>query len=123
MNKIALVVDDTVIMRRLVRRPLEQAGFVVVEATNGQEALDALRSTGACLVVTDWNMPVMSGLELIRSIRRDPQHQFLPIVLVTCDPEPAQLQEARAAGMTCWIGKPVVPAKLVKLALHLCPAA
>jgi two-component system, chemotaxis family, chemotaxis protein CheY len=122
-SRIALVVDDAVVMRRLVRRPLEQAGFEVVEATNGQEALDALRSIPACLVVTDWNMPVMGGIDLIRSIRRHPQHQFVPVVLLTSDPDPAQILEARAAGVTCWVNKPIAPAQLVALALRLCRAA
>jgi CheY-like chemotaxis protein len=83
MPKVALVVDDSMLMRYSVCRFLEERGFAVESATNGSEALDILKRTNADLIVTDLNMPHMSGDELITVLKSKPETAGVPIVIIT----------------------------------------
>lgn len=112
MNKSALVIDDSVTVRKLVGRTLQQAGIEVAEAGNGREALAALKGKAFQLIVVDLNMPVMDGLEFIRALREDPEHKFTPVVFLTTETESRKIEAARAAGATGWIVKPFHPNKL-----------
>lgn len=114
MSNTALVVDDSRSIRMLVSRCLTQAGFVVIEAADGREALGKLKDQSSVqLVITDINMPVMDGLDLIRAIRADARHKFTPVVFLTTESEESKKQEARAAGATAWIIKPFHPDKVM----------
>lgn len=120
-RKTALIIDDTLLMRRLLRRHLEQAGFDVVEAGDGQEGLRRVRETGARVVLTDWNMPVMDGLDVARALRKEAAHRFLPIVILTTDLDAEKQAVARAAGVTACVAKPFDGAEVAALAVRLCP--
>jgi two-component system chemotaxis response regulator CheY len=115
MSRVALVVDDSLTVRKLVSRCLQQAGFEVIEATNGKEALESAQKHPFALIVTDYNMPIMDGLEFVRSARDIEQHKFTPIVFLTTEGDTAKKDEAKAAGVTAWIIKPFSPEKVLSV--------
>lgn len=102
-----LIADDSRVMRQIVSRTLRQAGFDghdVVEATNGREALDVIASEEPDLVLSDWNMPEMSGIELLRALRA--QGTGVPFGFVTSEGSPEMREKAHAAGALFLIAKP-----------------
>jgi two-component system chemotaxis response regulator CheY len=102
-----LVVDDMSTMRRIVKNILKQLGFAnVEEAENGQEGLDKLKAGGFGFVVSDWNMPVMTGIEMLRAIRADAAIKALPVLMVTAEAQQENLVEAVKAGVSNYIVKP-----------------
>lgn len=102
-----LVVDDMVTMRRIVKNILKQLGFGNVdEAENGQEALQKLRADTFGFVVSDWNMPVMTGIDLLRAIRADEKLKTIPVLMVTAEAQQSNLIEAVQAGVSNYIVKP-----------------
>jgi two-component system chemotaxis response regulator CheY len=115
----ALVIDDSRAVRMLIGAILREQGFLVDEAKHGQEGLEALRrDPDIGLVLVDWNMPVMDGLEFIHAVRREAQWNSVRIVMVTTESEIEQLQRAIAAGADEYVMKPFSPEVLVaKLSL------
>lgn len=109
MIRTVLVVDDSATLRRIVESALEAAGWTVWSASHGQQALDELaaRPTAPDLVITDWNMPVLDGLGLLRALRAAPAYAGLPILVLTTDTDDASKEAARQAGATGWLSKPV----------------
>jgi two-component system chemotaxis response regulator CheY len=106
-NMKILVVDDMATMRRIVKNILKQLGFAnVEEAENGQEALQKLREGTFGFVVSDWNMPVMTGIDLLRAIRADEKLKAIPVLMVTAEAQQANLVEAIQAGVSNYIVKP-----------------
>lgn len=104
-----LVVDDSPTMRRIVANTLKRIGFSdLEEAENGQQALILLSGNTFDLIVTDWNMPGMSGLEFIKSVRSDSSNN-LPILMVTTRSEADDVKEALKAGANSYIVKPFTP--------------
>ncbi|MFZ3013901.1 MAG: chemotaxis response regulator CheY [Nitrospira sp.] len=107
LNMKVLVVDDMVTMRRIVKNILKQLGFGNVdEAENGQEALQKLRADTFGFVVSDWNMPVMTGIDMLRAIRADEKLKTLPVLMVTAEAQQSNLIEAVQAGVSNYIVKP-----------------
>ncbi len=106
-NMKILVVDDMVTMRRIVKNILKQLGFPNCdEAENGQEALQKLRGDTYGFVVSDWNMPVMTGIDMLRAIRRDDKLKTIPVLMVTAEAQQSNLIEAVQAGVSNYIVKP-----------------
>ncbi len=106
-NMKILVVDDMVTMRRIVKNILKQLGFAnVEEAENGQEALQKLRADSYGFVVSDWNMPVMTGIDMLRAIRADEKLKTIPVLMVTAEAQQSNLVEAVQAGVSNYIVKP-----------------
>lgn len=102
-----LIVDDFSTMRRIIKNLLSDLGFNnSVEAEDGHSALSVLRQDAVELVVTDWNMPGMSGIELLRAIRADPKFRTLPVLMVTAEAKREQIIEAAQAGVNGYIIKP-----------------
>jgi two-component system chemotaxis response regulator CheY len=102
-----MVVDDMSTMRRIVKNLLKQLGFANVdEAENGQEALIKLRADKFGFVVSDWNMPVMSGIELLRAIRADDGLKAIPVLMVTAEAQKENIIEAVQAGVSNYVVKP-----------------
>jgi two-component system chemotaxis response regulator CheY len=102
-----MVVDDMSTMRRIVKNLLKQLGFANVdEAENGQEALIKLRADKFGFVVSDWNMPVMSGIELLRAIRADEALKAIPVLMVTAEAQKENIIEAVQAGVSNYVVKP-----------------
>ena len=98
-NMKILVVDDMSTMRRIVKNILKQLGFNnLEEAENGQEALTKLKADTYGFVVSDWNMPVMMGIDMLRAIRADEKLKTIPVLMVTAEAQKENLMEAVQAG-------------------------
>ena len=112
----ALVVDDSRAMRRIVGRILDDAGFEVLEAGDGQEALDVLETqeTPPELACVDWNMPVMDGLTFINHVRQRPQWRATTLMMVTTESEQGQIVRALAAGAHEYLIKPFTGEAMVE---------
>jgi two-component system chemotaxis response regulator CheY len=102
-----LVVDDMSTMRRIVKNILKQLGFNnLEEAENGQEALTKLKADNYGFVVSDWNMPVMMGIDMLRAIRADEKLKKIPVLMVTAEAQKENLMEAVQAGVSNYVVKP-----------------
>lgn len=102
-----LVADDFATMRKIIRNILKQIGFDdIVEAEDGQVALQLLKNENIGLVVTDWNMPNMTGLELLQKIRNDPKTANLPVLMVTAEGLKDNVIAAVKAGVNNYVVKP-----------------
>ena len=106
MKKKVMTVDDSRTMREMVSFTLKGAGYDVVEANDGQMALNALTANKVDLVIADLNMPIMDGLALIKELRKLPAYRGIPIVLLTTESDDEKKKEAKLAGATGWITKP-----------------
>ncbi len=108
-----LVVDDFSTMRRIVRNLLKELGFTNVdEAEDGVAALQKLRSGSFDFVVSDWNMPNMTGIELLRAVRAEASLQHLPVLMITAEAKKENIIEAAQAGASGYIVKPFTAATL-----------
>ena len=110
-----LAVDDSVSMRQMVSFTLKGAGYDVVEAGDGVEALDIAREKSVNLVITDVNMPKMDGISLIKELRSLPSYKFTPLLMLTTESSSEKKQQGRAAGATGWIVKPFNPEQLLNM--------
>lgn len=115
----ALVIDDSRAVRMLIGKILSDQGFTVIEAGHGQAGLEQLQAhADVSLVLVDWNMPVMDGLEFIQRVRQIRTWDHVQIVMVTTETESEQVQRALSAGANEYVMKPFTPEVLVaKLAL------
>lgn len=107
MTKKILVVDDSATVRQQVGIALTQAGYSVLEAGDGIEGLAVLEKGGdIAMVICDVNMPRMNGLDMLDSIKRDPRHSKIPVVMLTTEGHPGLVDRAKKAGAKGWIVKP-----------------
>ena len=113
MKKKILIVDDDALIRQLLSLILKSAGYSVVEAVNGKDALDKLNEATIDLIITDLRMPQMDGIELTRKIRTNPDYEHVPVVMLTSDFQGYKRQEGEQAGVNSWISKPFIPQKLI----------
>jgi len=105
-----LVVDDFATMRRIVKGVLKQRGFSkIIEAQDGSDALDMLKKEPVGLIVSDWNMPNMTGLELLKAVKGDDSLKDIPFVMVTAEGMKENVVEAVKAGVNNYIVKPFTP--------------
>lgn len=112
-NMKILIVDDFSTMRRIVKNLLGELGFSnTVEADDGNSALPILKQGGIDFLVTDWNMPGMTGLDLLKNIRTDDKLKTLPVLMVTAESKREQIIEAAQAGVNGYIVKPFTAATL-----------
>ena len=115
-----LVVDDFSTMRRIVKNLLQELGYAnVQEADDGSTALPMLKSGNFDFVITDWNMPQLPGLELLKAVRADPNLKHLPVLMVTAEAKREQIVEAAQAGVSGYVIKPftaqILGEKLAKI--------
>ena len=108
-----LTVDDSTSMRQMVRATLESAGYGVVEAVDGQEALDFARKQSVDLVISDVNMPRMDGIRLVSELRGLSSYRLIPLLLLTTESSQEKKLEGKRAGATGWIVKPFNPTQLL----------
>lgn len=113
MAKKILAVDDSSSVRMLVSNALKNAGYDVLEAANGEDALKVLRSQSVSLIITDINMPRMDGISMIQEARRLPECQFTPIVVLTTEDDGTMKRRAKEAKASGWIIKPFDEDKLL----------
>ncbi|MGA2040587.1 MAG: response regulator [Bryobacteraceae bacterium] len=112
----ALVVDDSRAVRMILSRTLKELGFEVREAANGREALEVIEieKTAVSLVLADWNMPEINGLELLKQLRQKPELSSLVVVMVTTETELDQMAAALEAGANEYVMKPFTKDILVE---------
>lgn len=115
MSKIIMTVDDSATIRQMLSFTLKDAGYEVVEAIDGRDALDRLAEQQIHMLITDLNMPRMDGIELIREVRKDPRHRFIPIIMLTTESQESKKAEGKAAGASGWIVKPFKPQQLLSV--------
>ncbi|HIP93002.1 MAG TPA: response regulator [Desulfurobacteriaceae bacterium] len=108
-----LIVDDMATMRRIIRSILNQLGYQNIdEAEDGRVALQKLKQQKYDFVITDWNMPNMTGIELVQAIRKDPDLKHLPVLMVTAEGKKENVIMALKAGVNNYIVKPFTPETL-----------
>lgn len=114
MEKTVLTVDDSSTIRQMVSFTLREAGYNVIEAIDGKDAIEKLADTKVNMVITDLNMPNLDGIELIKYIRKcNPVHKFIPIIMLTTESQAEKKMEGKQAGATGWIVKPFKPDQLI----------
>jgi two-component system chemotaxis response regulator CheY len=113
MTATILTVDDSASMRQMVSFTLKRAGYTVVEAADGVEALNYARTSTVDLVLTDVNMPNMDGISLVRKLRQLQSYKFVPMLMLTTESGQDKKSLGKAAGATGWLVKPFNPEKLL----------
>ncbi|MBT8440007.1 MAG: response regulator [Gammaproteobacteria bacterium] len=108
-----LAVDDSASMRQMVSFTLKGAGYEVIDAVDGVDALNKAKQQAFNLVITDVNMPNMDGITLIAELRKLPNYKFTPLLMLTTESAPEKKQAGKAAGATGWIVKPFNPDQLL----------
>lgn len=121
MGKLILTVDDSKTMRDMVSFTLKGAGFDVLEAVDGQDALSKVSGKRIDVVLTDINMPNMDGITLVKELRGQADFKATPILMLTTEADEKKRSEGRAAGATGWIVKPFDPDKLLQVINKVCP--
>jgi len=116
-----LAVDDSASLRKMVAFTLKSSGFEVIEAVDGQDAIEKLKGCTVDLVLADQNMPRMDGITLVRHLRSQPQFQTTPILILTTESSDEMKQAGRAAGATGWLVKPFDPHRLVEVIRKVLP--
>jgi two-component system, chemotaxis family, chemotaxis protein CheY len=124
MTMTVMVVDDSVTMVMSLQTTLTMNGFTVETANNGRVALDKLKAgVKPHLILTDINMPVMGGMELIQEVRALPGFRFVPILTLTTESDTAKREESKRLGATGWLVKPVSGDDLIKVIKRVLPKA
>jgi len=124
----ALVVDDSRAIRTILSKTLRELGFEVREAANGIEALEVIQAekTALTLILLDWNMPEMNGLDLLKRLRENPKLSSLVVVMVTAETELDHIAEALEAGANEYVMKPftkdIIVGKLQLAGIQMCGA-
>jgi len=113
MAKRIMTVDDSATVRQMVGFTLRDAGYEVIEAVDGRNALELLAKEPVHMLITDLNMPNLDGVDLIREVRNDPRNRFIPIVMLTTESSESKKQEGKQAGASGWITKPFRPEQLL----------
>ena len=113
MAKTIMTADDSQSIREMVSFTLKEAGYDVVDAQDGQEAMDKISKSHVDMLITDLNMPGLNGIELIKKVRANAQYKFMPIIMLTTESHDELKAEGRAAGATGWIVKPFDPEQLI----------
>jgi two-component system chemotaxis response regulator CheY len=112
-SKTIMTVDDSASVRQMVSFTLRNAGYDVIEAADGQDALSKLNGSPVHMVITDLNMPNLDGIGLICALRAIATDKFIPIVMLTTESQTEKKQEGKTAGATGWIVKPFQPEQLL----------
>ncbi|RLT90452.1 MAG: two-component system response regulator [Alcanivorax sp.] len=114
MAKTIMIVDDSASLRQVVSIALKGAGYEVVEAVNGQDALGKLDGRKINLVVSDVNMPVMDGISFVKEMKKMPSYKFTPVIMLTTEGSDDKKKEGQLAGAKAWIVKPFQPDQMLK---------
>ncbi len=122
MSKTILIVDDSASLRQVVNIALSSAGYEVIEACDGVDALSKLDGRKVHLIISDVNMPNMDGIELVRQVKNKADYKFTPIIMLTTESQAEKKAEGQAAGARAWVVKPFQPAQMLAAVAKLMPA-
>jgi two-component system chemotaxis response regulator CheY len=114
MAKTILIVDDSASLRQVVRIALTGAGYDVIEASDGKDALGKLTGQKVHLIISDVNMPNMDGITLVKEIKKNAQYKFTPIIMLTTEGSDDKKREGQAAGAKAWVIKPFQPQQMLE---------
>lgn len=113
MAKTIMVVDDSASLRQVVSIALSGAGYEVIEACDGKDALGKLDGKKINLIVSDVNMPVMDGISMVKEIKQMPKYKFVPIIMLTTESKDEMKQAGKEAGVRAWVVKPFKPEQML----------
>lgn len=122
MTKSVLIVDDSASIRQVVSLTLKGAGFEVIEACDGQDALDKLSGQRVHLMISDVNMPNMDGLTFLKEVKTRPEYKFTPVIMLTTESGEDKKNVGREAGAKAWMVKPFQPEQMLAAVNKLVPA-
>lgn len=114
MSKTILIVDDSASLRQVVNIVLTRAGYHVLEAGEGQQALEHLNGQKIHLIISDVNMPVMDGITFVKEVKKLPNYKFTPIIMLTTEDQEAKKREGQLAGAKAWMVKPFQPEQMLQ---------
>jgi two-component system chemotaxis response regulator CheY len=113
MGKLIMIVDDSASLRQVVAIALKGAGYDVIEAIDGKDALSKLTGQKVHLIVSDVNMPNMDGITMVREIKKLPNYKFTPIMMLTTESDTSKKMAGKEAGAKAWLVKPFQPPTLL----------
>ncbi len=113
MSKTILIVDDSASIRQVVNIALTGAGYVVIEACDGNDALSKLDGRKIHLIVSDVNMPNMDGITLVQEVKKLANYKFTPIIMLTTESQETMKEKGKAAGARAWVVKPFKPQQML----------
>lgn len=113
MAKTIMVVDDSASLRQVVAIALRGAGYDILEASDGKDALSKLSGQKINLIVSDVNMPNMDGITMVREIKKIPAYKFTPVIMLTTESQESKMMEGKAAGVKAWVIKPFKPDQML----------
>ncbi|HEY5585763.1 MAG TPA: response regulator [Ruminiclostridium sp.] len=114
MVKKILFVDDSPVIKKIVQRSVETAGYSFLGASDGKEALFVLaKESDICLILSDWNMPVMNGFEFLKAVKRNNSFKQIPVIMITTEAEKSNINKAIQAGAANYLLKPFNPEDLL----------
>jgi two-component system chemotaxis response regulator CheY len=113
MSKNIMIVDDSASLRQVVSIALKGAGYDVVEACDGKDALAKLDGRKFNLIVSDVNMPNMDGISFVKALKQLPAYKFTPVIMLTTESSDGKKQEGQSAGAKAWVVKPFQPAQML----------
>jgi two-component system chemotaxis response regulator CheY len=113
MAKTILIVDDSASIRQVVSLTLKSAGYEVVDAVDGKDALTKLDGRKINLVISDVNMPNMDGISFVKEMKTKPAYKFTPVIMLTTEGSEAMKRDGQAAGAKAWVVKPFQPAQML----------
>ncbi|AVU77437.1 response regulator [Pseudomonas sp. Fig-3] len=113
MAKSVLVVDDSASVRQVVGIALKSAGYDVIEASDGKDALGKLNGQKVHLIISDVNMPNMDGITFVKEVKKLASYKFTPIIMLTTESQESKKLEGQAAGAKAWVVKPFQPAQML----------
>jgi len=119
MSKTIMVVDDSSSIRQVVSIALKGAGYDVIEACDGMDALSKLNGQKIHLIVSDVNMPNLDGIGLVKEVKKNPNYKFTPIMMLTTESGDSKKQEGKDAGAKGWLVKPFQPPALLSAVAKL----
>lgn len=120
MAKKILIVDDSASIRQVVAIALRGAGYEVIDACDGKDALTKLNGDKINLIISDVNMPNMDGITFLKEVKKNPRYKFTPVIMLTTEAGQEKMAEGRAAGAKAWVVKPFQPPQMLDAVAKLC---
>ncbi|MFQ3574429.1 MAG: response regulator [Thermodesulfovibrionales bacterium] len=113
MPKTIMIIDDSATLRQVVVVTLKKAGYDVIEATDGKDALSKLTGQKINLIICDVNMPNMDGITFLKELKNKPAYKFTPVIMLTTESQESKKMEGKAAGAKAWVVKPFKPEQML----------
>ena len=120
MAKTIMIVDDSASIRTVVGIALRGEGYTVIEAKDGQDAINKLTGQKVNLIISDVNMPIMDGITFVKHVKQMAAYRFTPIIMLTTESDESKKREGQAAGARAWVVKPFKPEQMLGAVQKLC---